>query len=93
MSRTKQKELLLEWYKTPFDEDDAAALCNSEEGPKDYTEMAMIWAFFRAAELIDNYHKGALKTFKKIMAGDLLDEDESLPESTQISELTDEGIL
>ena len=61
---SKREEILLEWYKTPFDEIDANAICGAPNTLVCYTEIAMIWAMERGAKMV-----GGHKEFLAIMKG------------------------
>jgi hypothetical protein len=66
---SKSQEILLEYFKEPFDEEDAAMLVGSENPIKSHTEMSIIWGMFRAAKILnktqelENYMRGIEEDF------------------------------
>ena len=90
---SKREEILLEWYKTPFDEEDAEAICGAESSVKCYTEVAMLWAMERAAKMLDQHYEGAHDLFLSIMRDEI--EEEAGPETLEVEEdeTSDEELL
>lgn len=80
------EEILLKYFKTPFDEDDAQKIVNSENAVKSCTEVTIIWAMIEAAELLDEAFGG--RSCAKAMKG-LLDGSIELNQSTEEEEEED----
>ena len=65
---TVSETVLLKFFKTPFDEEDAQKIVNSKNAIKSCSEVTIVWAMVEAAALLDE-HYGAGKKNAKVMAG------------------------
>lgn len=86
---TKSQEILLEYFKTPFDEEDAQKIINSDNAIKSSTEVTIIWSLFKAAEMLDDYYEGASETLSQIIQGTI----EPADSDNEVTEVEDAELL
>lgn len=67
---TKSQETILKFFKTPFSEEDAQEIVNSENAIKSLTEVTIIWSMVEAAKILGEYYEGAEEMMLSILRGD-----------------------
>ena len=65
----KIDQILLEYFKEPFDEQDAADIIGSDDPVRSCTKVDIIWGLFKCTELLEPYHAGCTKTLTDILKG------------------------
>jgi len=80
---SKSEEILLKFFKTPFDEEDAQKIVNSENAIKSCTEVTIIWAMLEAAKIL-----GQEETMRGVLDGSIeLVEEEPIEEEDEEEDL------
>jgi len=68
---SKSEEILLEYFKTPFDEEDAQKIIGAENPVKSATEVAIIWGMQKAGQLLGDYYEDAEETLQAILRDEI----------------------